>query len=114
MKSLNDKIYADKFIRCRCGFLIGETRLDGQCLILESGLIVFNYISVQCPQGHNLSWLAPLLPNEKINFDSEFPDSRQLADKAKAVRDVALAKQFGYTAKDNNADYQFENQTAAT
>ncbi len=87
MKSLNDKIYQDKFIRCRCGFPIGETRLDGQCLLLESGLVVFNYISVQCPNGHNLSWLAPLLPNEKETVDNCAPNIKHIEARAAGIRE---------------------------
>jgi hypothetical protein len=87
MRNLTDKIYQDRRIFCKgdCNRVIGETRLDGQILILESGLIAFNYFAWQCLCGRNGSWSAPLLPNEAETLDALHPDTIELQNRAKKI-----------------------------
>lgn len=154
--------YLDRELVCACGNHIASVRLDAQCLILATGLILFSFAAWQCECGKNGRFISPTLPDEKPTIDNQIPDSKQIEhraakaakqfktevgkntrtarsresygihrhkggkfvvsvggyigsyethDEAKAVRDVELAKQFGYTAKDKNADYQLEKQT---
>ncbi len=109
-KNLDNKIYADRIIKCSCNKLIGRVVMDAQVLILESGLILYNCAFWKCNLcSKNGKFIAPLLPNEKIDFDSELPDTKQLKTKA-----VELAKQFGYTAKDKQTDTQPQNHFSAS
>lgn len=114
MKSLTDEIYQPKIIKCRkCNNrVIGRTALDNQILILENGLIALNYFCWQCECGKNDSWLAPLLPDVPETMDNLVPDIQTITHRSAALK--KKMKKFGYTAKNNNADYQLENQTAAT
>ncbi len=85
MKTLNHEIYADKVITCRkCQKTIGQTRLDGQILILESGLIVFNYLCWKCSCGRAASYLAPVLPNEKSD---DAPTIADIQTKALSIKE---------------------------
>lgn len=114
MKSLNDEIYQPIIIKCRkcVNRVIGRTALDNQILILENGLIALNYFCWQCPCGKNDSWLAPLLPDDAPTIDNTVPDIQSIAHRSAALK--KKMKKFGYTAKNKNADYQSQNQTAAT
>ncbi len=81
--------------------------MDAQVLILENGLILLNCAFWKCNFcSKNGNFIAPLLPNEKINFDSEFPDSRELKTKA-----VELAKNLGYKTKNQNTQSQPQENT---
>ncbi len=106
-KSLDHEIYQDKTIRCRkvgCRKFIGEQRLNGQILILESGLIIFNYLCWKCECNRASSWLAPALPNDKPTLNNQVPDIGEIQTKALFVKE-----NFGKLAdksKGNQADYR--------
>lgn len=96
-KSLDDAIYLDRKIFCRCGFYVGNQLMDGQILLLESGLVAFNYLSFQCPNGHNSSWLSPLLPNEKETVDNCAPNVKHIERRA-----AGIAKHFNAVRRREN------------
>lgn len=92
-RTLDDKIYQDKTIKCpNCKtFTIGHQKLDGQILILESGLICFSFLAWQCPKClKNSSWKSPILPDEVETVDTLFPDVNDLQVKSKGI-----SKMFG-------------------
>jgi hypothetical protein len=89
MKSLNDEVYQDRVIICRkdsCRKVIGQTRLDGQILILASGLIVFNYLCWKCECGKAASYLAPILPKDLPTIDNQIPDVGDIIHKALSIK----------------------------
>jgi hypothetical protein len=108
-KNLSHEVYQDKVISCRkCQKVIGHQKLDGQVLILESGLIAFNYLCWRCPSPCNLaaSWLAPILPGEAPTNANQSPDVGDIIHKALSVKEKA--KKLGYREKQKR--YQ-PNQT---
>ncbi len=111
-KTLNDEIYQPKVIKCRCGKTIGKTAFDSQVLILESGLVAYNYLCWKCVCGRNDSWLAPLLPDDAPTIDNTVPDIQTITHRSAALK--KKMKKLGYKPKQNNPDYQSQNQTAAT
>ncbi len=109
-KDLTHEVYKNKVITCRkCQKVIGETRLDGQILILESGLIVFNYLCWRCDCNRSASWLAPVLPNEKSD---DAPDIADIQTKALSVKEQA--KKLGYKPKQKQTDNQHQKHFSAS
>ncbi len=89
MKSLKHEVYQDRVIICRkdsCRKVIGQTRLDGQILILASGLIVFNYLCWKCECGKAASYLAPILPKDLPTIDNQIPDVGDIIHKALSIK----------------------------
>lgn len=109
-KDLSHEIYADKVITCRkCQKVIGETRLDGQILILESGLIVFNYLCWRHSCGQSASYLAPVLPNEKSD---DAPDIADIQTKALTLKEQA--QKLGYRPKQKHPADKHQQHRAAS
>jgi hypothetical protein len=157
--------YFDRELVCACGSHIASVRLDAQCLILATGLILFSFAAWQCECGRNGRFISPPLFDEKPTIDNQIPDSKQIEqkaakiakqfktevgkntrtarsresygihqhkggkfvvqvggyigsyethDEAVKVRDVELAKQFGYKAKEQQTDTQPQNQFSAS
>jgi hypothetical protein len=116
-KDLTHEVYQDKAITCRkCQKVIGETRLDGQILILESGLIVFNYLCWRCDCNRSASWLAPILPKDLPTIDNQIPDVGDIMHKALTLKEKA--KKLGYRLKENHPGEQHQQtgkaQTSAS
>lgn len=109
-KDLTNEIYQDKIISCRkCGKVIGEQRLDGQILILAGGLIVFNYLCWKCDCNRASSWLAPVLPGEKID---DAPDIADIQTRALTLKEKA--KKLGYRPKQSGYQPNQTNQPQTT
>ena len=101
-RSLDDKIYQPKVIKCgSCHLTLGTTAADNQILILESGLIAFSWFSWQCPCGKNDSWLAPTLPDEVPTLDNQFPDVKELEKRTKGITKLAFDR---YRVRIRSAD----------
>lgn len=86
--------YSDRIIRCQnCRKFILKTALDAQCLILESGLILYNCAFWKCPKCETFgSFVSPLLPNEKPTMDNLYPDVSQLERRAAKASGGKLTK----------------------
>ncbi len=114
-KDVTHEVYQDRVIICRkesCRKVIGETRLDGQILILESGLIALNYLCYYCVCGKSASWLAPILPKEKPTIDNQIPDVGDIIHKALTLKEKA--KKLGYRLKEKHPGEQHQQNRAAS
>jgi hypothetical protein len=112
-RTLEDEVYKNKIIACRkCQKVIGETRMQGQILILESGLIVFNYLCWRCDCNKSASWLAPILPTEKPTLDNTVPDVGDIIHKALTLKEKA--KKLGYRPKQKYPGEQHQQNRAAS
>lgn len=78
--------FADKIIRCRCGAIIGKTAFDSQVLILESGLVLFNYACFMHSCGSYGNFLAPELPEDDLSNLEKFPDTQTIERRAVKIR----------------------------
>lgn len=110
-KDLTNEVFQDRIISCRkCGKVIGEQRLDGQVLILESGLIVFNYLCWKCCDCNRAaSWLAPTLPGEKTE---DAPDIADIQTKALTLKEKA--HKLNYRRKEKQPGEYQQQQCAVT
>lgn len=86
-RTLDDKIYSDRELTCRCGRKIADIRLDGQVLVIGS-LVFFNALFWRCLGCNRASsYLAPTLPNEKPTLDNQFPDTQQIERRANRLKE---------------------------
>jgi hypothetical protein len=109
-KELSDEIYQDKIIKCRkCQKVIGEQRMQGQLLILESGLICFNYLCWKCDCNRAASWLAPTLPDEKTE---DAPDIADIQTRALNLKN--FVERNNYRRKEKQTEKQQQQHFSAS
>ena len=144
-KSLKDEIYSDRSLNCaKCRKHLFDVRMDAQILVSPDGLILFGFVAYQCGScGRNGRFLAPNLPDVVPTLDNQFPDTKQIENRAIGitklkfdryrvrvhgryvgvypdektaikVRDVELAKDLNYKPKQQDAQKEIQENSAAT
>lgn len=90
---IKDKL-ADRIVKCKkCHRTIGRTAFDSQVLILENGLVAFNYFCYRCPCNTYDFWIAPELPTKELTNLEKHPDGQMIERKAVKIRkDYKAAK----------------------
>lgn len=59
--------FRDKVISCaRCSRKIGTQKLDGQLLVLDSGLAIYNFVRLRCVCSKVINWESPNLTDDLL------------------------------------------------